>query len=161
MRVRAVKIEDAAPLNRMRTMEGVFESILGIVSERVADSEAFIRGLSVNDHLLIAENEEDEVIGCVGLHVSLGARVRHTASLGIMVQREHQGQGVGKTLMEAVLNLADHWLMLKRVELCVFIDNERAIALYQGMGFVIEGTKKYAAVQNGAYADEYLMARYR
>jgi putative acetyltransferase len=61
--------------------------------------------------------------------------------------------------MTAILDLADGWLMLKRVELCVFTDNERAIALYRSMGFVVEGTKKYAAARGGTYADEYLMAR--
>ena len=50
--------------------------------------------------------------------------------------------------------------MLKRVELNVFVENQRAVELYQRMGFVIEGTKKYAAVRNGIHADEYFMARY-
>jgi putative acetyltransferase len=51
--------------------------------------------------------------------------------------------------------------MLKRVELSVFVDNEPALALYRSLGFVVEGTKKFAAIRNGAYMDEYLMARYR
>jgi putative acetyltransferase len=160
MLIRAIKPEDAADINRMRITEGVRENILGIMSERVADSEAFIRALGPNDHMLVAESE-GSVVGCVGLNVSPGVRVRHTASLGIMVQKKHQGQGIGKALMEAVLDLADNWLMLKRVELSVFVDNERAIALYRKMNFVVEGTKKYAAARNGIYADEYLMARYR
>ncbi|WP_347712974.1 hypothetical protein [uncultured Fretibacterium sp.] len=50
--------------------------------------------------------------------------------------------------------------MLKRVELSVFTDNERAVRLYESLGFVVEGTKRYAAVKNGVHADEYLMARY-
>jgi len=28
------------------------------------------------------------------------------------------------------------------------------------MGFVIEGTKKYAIIKQGKHADEYIMARY-
>jgi putative acetyltransferase len=77
-----------------------------------------------------------------------------------MVHADYQNQGVGKALMASILELADNWLKLKRVELCVFIENKAAIALYRKMGFVVEGTKKYAAVRNGQYADEYLMARY-
>jgi putative acetyltransferase len=49
--------------------------------------------------------------------------------------------------------------MLIRVELTVFADNERAIALYKKLGFVEEGLKKKAAIRNGQYEDEYLMAR--
>jgi putative acetyltransferase len=63
--------------------------------------------------------------------------------------------------MTAILDLADNWLMLKRVELSVFVDNEPALALYRSFGFVVEGTKKFAAIRNGAYMDEYLMARYQ
>ena len=54
----------------------------------------------------------------------------------------------------------DNWLMLKRVEISVFTDNGRAVRLYESLGFVVEGTKRYAAVKNGIHADEYLMARY-
>jgi putative acetyltransferase len=160
MIVRAIRAEDAADLNRMRTTDGVRENILGIKSERVSDSEAFIRALTPNDHLLVAE-VDGGVVGCVGLSVPPGARVRHTGSVGIMVHVDYQGRGIGRALMTAILDLADRWLMLKRVELCVFTGNERALALYRSLGFVVEGTKKYAAVREGVYADEYLMARYR
>ncbi|GHS95432.1 hypothetical protein AGMMS50276_11010 [Synergistales bacterium] len=42
MIIRAIKIEDSPDINHLRTMDGVKETILGIVSERVADTEAFI-----------------------------------------------------------------------------------------------------------------------
>ena len=159
MVIRPIKIEDAADMNRMRTMDGVRENILGVASERVSDSEAFIRSLSPNDHLLVAE-VNGVVVGCAGLHVSPNPRTRHTAGLGIMVHMDHQRKGIGKALMTAILDIADNWLKLKRVELCVFIENEAAITLYRNLGFVVEGTKKYSAVRSGLHADEYLMARY-
>jgi len=159
MIIRPVKIEDAADINRMRTMSGVMENILGMASERVSDAEAFIRALSPNDHMLVAELNKT-VVGCAGLQVSLKPRTCHTGGIGIMVHADHQKQGIGKALMTAILDIADNWLKLKRVELCVFVENEAAIALYRKFGFVVEGTKKYGAVRNGFYADEYLMARY-
>jgi len=159
MVIRPIKTEDAADMNRMRTMHGVMENILGMASERVSDTEAFIRALSSNDHLLVAE-VNGIVVGCAGLNVSPILRMRHTGVFGIMVHADYQRQGVGKALMAAILDIADNWLKLKRVELCVFVENSAAIALYRTMGFVVEGTKKYAAVHNGLYADEYLMARY-
>jgi putative acetyltransferase len=160
MDIRAVKIADAADMNRMRTMEGVRENILGMVSERVTDTEAFIRDLPSNTHMLVAQID-DHVVGCAALSVSKMPRESQAAALGIMVHTDYQRQGVGRALMAAILDLADKWLMLKRVELSVFIDNEPAIALYRSVGFVVEGTKKFAAIRNGTYADEYLMARYR
>ena len=159
MVIRPISMEDAADMNRMRIMNGVKENILGIASERLSDTEAFIRALSPNDHLLVAE-VNGTVVGCAGLQASSKPRTRHTAGFGIMIHADHQRQGIGKALMTAILDIADNWLKLKRVELCVFVENEAAIALYRKMGFVVEGTKKYAAVRNGRYADEYLMARY-
>ena len=159
MLIRPIKIEDAADMNRMRVMHGVMENILGMASERPSDTEAFIRALSHNDHLLVAE-VDGVVVGCAGLNVSSKPRTRHTGSFGIMIHADYQKQGIGKALMTAILDIADNWLKLKRVELSVFVENETAVALYRKMGFVVEGTKKFAAVRNGVYADEYMMARY-
>ena len=78
-----------------------------------------------------------------------------------MVHADYQRRGVGTRLMEALLDIADNWLMLVRVELTVFADNAGAIALYEKLGFVIEGTKRAAAIRNGRYMDEYMMARIR
>jgi putative acetyltransferase len=159
MIIRPIRAEDAKDVHKMRVMPGVMENILGTASERVSYAEEFIRDLSSNDHVLVAEVEET-VVGIAVLQVSARARLRHTAELGINVHAAHQGEGIGKSLMSAILNIADNWLKLKRIELSVFTDNEPAIALYKKMGFVVEGTKKYAAVRNGVHADEHLMARY-
>ena len=78
----------------------------------------------------------------------------------MMVRTEYQGQGIGRRLMENLLELADNWLMLVRIELEVTTDNERAITLYQSFGFEVEGKKKYAIIKDGKYADLLLMGRY-
>jgi putative acetyltransferase len=62
--------------------------------------------------------------------------------------------------MTSLLDIADNWLMLVRVELGVFTDNEKAINLYKSLGFEIEDGKKYAVIRNGKYEYGYIMARY-
>jgi L-phenylalanine/L-methionine N-acetyltransferase len=161
--IRAVKIEDASAINEMRRMDGVRENTLGLFSERVSKSEEFIKGLSENEHLLVAEIDENgikKVVGLVGLHIGRNPRARHSASLGIIVHADYQGKGIGTALLKKILDLADNWLMLIRVELNAFVENEGAVKLYKALGFVIEGVKKYAAIREGKYADEYMMARY-
>lgn len=161
--IRSVKVEDAAFINEMRGMDGVREDILGIFSERVSKSEEFIRSLSENDHVLAAEVEEKglkRVVGLVGMNVNRNPRVRHSASIGIMVHADYQGKGIGTALLKKVIDLADNWLMLVRLDLTVFVENDRAVKLYQSFGFQIEGTNKYAAIRNGKYVDVYMMARY-
>ena len=52
---------------------------------------------------------------------------------------DFQGRGVGKALMQALLDLADSWTPYTRLELTVYADNARAIALYKQFGFDEEG----------------------
>ena len=73
--------------------------------------------------------------------------------------RAWQGKGVGRALMKALLDVADGWLNIFRIELNVFSDNERAIALYREFGFEIEGTHRAYALRDGHYVDSHSMAR--
>lgn len=161
--IRPIEMDDAAGVNALRRMPGVFENILGIPSERIERSETFIDGLNDNQHQFVAvtvgEDGSELVIGTAGLSVFGNLRTRHSAGMGIMVHKDYQNSGVGSALMEALLDVADNWLMLVRVELTVFRDNERAIHLYQKFGFEKEGLKRMAGIRNGKYEDEFLMAR--
>ncbi len=64
-------------------------------------------------------------------------------------------------MLETLLDLADRWLLLRRVELTVFVENERARKLYERLGFVVEGRRKMSVIAQGELKDEFLMARYR
>ena len=77
------------------------------------------------------------------------------------VRDDWQGKGVGTALMEAVLDLAENWLNLTRIELSVYTDNAAGVALYKKFGFEIEGTHRSYAFRNGEYVDAYSMARMR
>jgi L-phenylalanine/L-methionine N-acetyltransferase len=113
------------------------------------------------DFILVAV-AGDEVVGNAGLHrAGTSPRRAHAMMLGITVHREWQGKGVGRALMQALVDLADNWLPVSRIELTVFTDNERAIALYRQFGFEIEGTHKAYALRAGRYVDTYAMARVR
>jgi L-phenylalanine/L-methionine N-acetyltransferase len=164
LNIRPVRIEDARQINEIRIMDGVRENIMAITSERVTRAESMINGLTPNDHMFVAEVEEGglkRVVGVIGLNVGQSPRARHSASIGIMIHKDYQGKGIGRALLNKVIDLADNWLMLVRLELGVFTDNERALNLYKSLGFEIEGTKRCALIRNGKYEDEYLMSRIR
>jgi len=163
--IRPVEMKDARGINELRRMPGVFENTLGMPSERVKRSEDFIANLDRNSHLFVAvvkeDSGEEKVIGCAGLEVSANPRMRHSGSIGIMVHKDYQNQGVGSALMSTLLDIADKWLMLVKVELCVYTDNTRAIHLYEKFGFEKEGIRRKAVIRNGEYVDELMMARIR
>lgn len=76
-----------------------------------------------------------------------------------MVHDDYTRRGIGSALLAAIIDLAENWLGLTRLELEVFVDNEPAIRLYEKYGFVIEGTKRRYALRDGVYVDTHVMAR--
>ena len=88
-------------------------------------------------------------------------RRSHAGSIGMAVHDAYAGRGAGTALMAAVVDLADNWLQLKRLELGVYADNARAIALYERFGFEREGLNRAYSWRDGAYADSLMMARLR
>jgi L-phenylalanine/L-methionine N-acetyltransferase len=103
----------------------------------------------------------DRVIGMVGVETFTRPRRSHVGRIGICVHDEWQGKGVGTALMRAILDLADNWLNLRRLELEVYADNESAIGLYERMGFEVEGTLRQHAFRDGQYVDSKMMGRLR
>ena len=159
--IRPIEPRDAEGAAVLRRMPGVFENTLGLPSERVQHSIDGFQRFGPDDHIFVAVLEDGTVIGSAGLQVCTNPRMRHVGTLGMLVHTEFQNQGIGTALMKTVLELADNWLMLVRVELEVFADNQRAIRLYEKLGFETEGRKRMSCVRSGRYADELLMARLR
>lgn len=163
--IRPTEPRDAEGFAALRRMPGVFEQTLGIPSARVQDSVEKLSSPPPGMHSFTAvttgENGQELVIGVAGLNIMPPPRERHVGRIGIFVHRDYQNMGVGRALMETLLDLADNWLMLVRVELTVFTDNERAIHLYQSLGFEREGLMRCTTIRGGAYVDQYIMARLR
>lgn len=157
--IRPVRLSDAEDINEMRRQKEVRAKTSALATETLSLTESFLSNIESDAHVLVAETEE-KVVGMISLHLFKNPRQRHIASLGMMVRTEYQGKGIGKKLMEDILDLADNWLLLVRIELDVTEDNERAIHLYRSFGFEVEGKKKYSIIKDGKYADVLMMARY-
>jgi putative acetyltransferase len=123
--------------------------------KRIAEMPA---GNSAQEIMLVAERG-GIVVGNAGLHGMPALRRRHVAGLGIAVNRSAQRQGVGSALMASLVDWADQWAQILRIELTVFCDNDAAIALYRKFGFEHEGTHRAYALRDGVYADVHAMAR--
>lgn len=87
-------------------------------------------------------------------------RSHHVACIGCLaVNPALQGRGIARAMMlDAMAHLKAEGV--KRVELYVESDNHRAIHLYTGLGFEVEGTQRDAYKRTGEtqYVDSYLMA---
>ena len=111
-------------------------------------------------HSLVAELD-GRVVGQLGLHLAQAPRRRHAGNIGMAVHDDFQGRGVGSALLSAMIDLADNWLNLHRIELEVYADNAHGIHLYEKFGFVTEGIFRDFAFREGAYVDACAMARVR
>ncbi|ROL75584.1 GNAT family N-acetyltransferase [Pseudomonas vranovensis] len=111
--------------------------------------------------LFLVALHQDEVIGSCSLEQYARIRRAHCGGIGMGVAPAWQGKGVGSRLLEAVLEVADNWMGLQRVELTVYTDNHPALALYKRFGFAVEGQLIDYAMRDGELIDVYSMARLR
>ena len=159
--IRRCTVKDAAALTRIMASPAVQRNLMQLPftseeqwTQRLSEANAPGKA----DLHLLAERG-GEVVGSAGLHPAAQIRRRHVAMLGISVAEAHHGTGVGHALMQALCDYADDWSQLLRIELTVFSDNARAIALYRRFGFEHEGLLRGYALRDGVYADCAAMAR--
>jgi putative acetyltransferase len=156
--VRAAELADVDALTRLFSHRNAYAQTLQLPLQ---STEVWRKRLATNDdtqHTLVA-TVGGEVVGNLGLTRLTRPRRAHVGEIGMAVRDDWQGKGVGAALMKAALDLADNWLGLRRIELHVHADNERAIALYRKFGFELEGTHRAYAIRDGVYVDSLSMAR--
>lgn len=84
---------------------------------------------------------------------------RHRASIGIALKKDFWGLGIGSAMLREMITIAENW-GLHQIELEVFEDNHRAIALYRKMGFeTVSYVPDAILMPDGRYVKEYLMVK--
>lgn len=158
IRIRPLEPSDASALHELMLRDGVFPMTGQLPSLTLAEVTDKAAHRSLNRHGLVAV-VGDRVVGLGGLDVSERARFRHVGELYVEVHDAFHRRGVGTALMKALLDLADRWLGLVRVQLEVNADNAAAVALYERFGFETEGRLRGNILRDGAYIDSLVMAR--
>lgn len=88
--------------------------------------------------------------------------IHRSASLGVLIGRpENRGKGHGRAAMQLAIAYCWRHLNLSRLSLSVHASNAAAIALYEKLGFAIEGTLRQAQFIDGDWVDLHLMALMR
>ena len=157
--IRATEPSDAEAIHAILTCPGVVSNTLGLPWRPLQDTRERAE-LRPGRHSFVAL-VDGRVVGNLGLHVSQNPRRRDVADIGMAVHDDFQNRGVGSAMMSAMVDLADNWLGLRRIELQVWTDNAPAVHLYEKFGFVIEGTGQQYARRAGELVDAYFMARLR
>ncbi len=115
-----------------------------------------------NDHkvfFVICESASTKPIGTIDYRLNW---VNRRAELGIMIgEIDIQNKGYGRESLEIFLKYGFDTLNLHKICLEVYDFNERAIHLYESLGFKVEGHFRKHSFKNGKYVDLIYMGLFK
>ena len=161
--VRAPHLDEAEQLmafgNRLLEETPFYLRSPGERANTVAEMENIIRWYAETPaQMMLNAYHEGEPVGEA---VIMGGRLKRTARtalIGIGVLKAHHGTGLGRRMMASLEEFAlrSH---IHRLELTVLSTNPLAREFYHRQGYQHEGVKRDAALIDGAYVDEEMMAK--
>jgi RimJ/RimL family protein N-acetyltransferase len=120
--------------------------------DRAGRRAGFDRAVTGDDAVVFVADAGGEIVGAVYAGLSGGV-----ADLGMFVVAGHRGGGVGRALLEAVIDWA-RVAGAHKVSLAAWPTNHPAIGLYARYGFRVEGTRRrHYRRRSGALWDSVVM----
>ena len=107
-----------------------------------------------SEKFMISAFHNNQIIGNLGIF-GLGGFSKHSARLGMGIEKSYQGQGLGKELIKYALELAKE-NGLHRIDLTVRTFNSSGIRLYESMGFSKVGILRDVVFIDGKFESEYM-----
>lgn len=155
--LRPYESSDIAAMTVLLNMPAVVEGTLQLPLRSLAERERKRQGFEpIVDLVAVVDGL---VVGHGALQLAEQHRRRHTGTVMLVVRDDFHRQGIGERLLRALIEQADDWLGLRRVELLVHASNTGAIALYEKLGFTREGVLRDYVLTRGHYRDALIMAR--
>ena len=112
----------------------------GDIDWTVEKERMFIRDhLNGDNKVLVVAEVQGNINGVVGFTGDERKRMRHTGEFGISVSQKYWGIGLGSALVECIIEWAKAAGIVRKINLQVRVDNQRALRLYERFGFVREG----------------------
>jgi RimJ/RimL family protein N-acetyltransferase len=109
-----------------------------------------------HQNFIIVAEIQGKIIGQVQLERLEDDASMHVCELGIIVDPDHRGKGVGRKLLKRAIETAKH-VGFEKICLSVFHTNLIAIALYKKFGFQEIGRRNKQFLIENKYIDEILM----
>ena len=127
----------------------------------VEQEKGYIETMRENDNaLMVIGVINGEIISIAQVAAPPRKRIVHNGELAISVKKEYWSMGIGTEIMKLLIDFAKKTGVIKNISLGVKSDNEKAIKLYEKMGFEKVGAHKNFFNINGVYYDEILMDLY-
>lgn len=162
--IRYAESKDAeAVLEYLKIVGSETENLLfgaeGVPFTRIQE-EKFIAAINASaKSCMILACLNEKIVGVASLQGSERERISHRAEIAVSVMKAHWGSGVGSGLMKELIRFAKS-KNIEIISLEVKSDNDRAIRLYEKLGFSKFGTYKKFFKINGKYYDADYMNLY-
>ncbi|EDT27894.1 GNAT family N-acetyltransferase [Clostridium perfringens] len=156
--LRPIENRDLKVLNKWKNDYEIFKYLGGgFQPQSINEQEKYISNLINNSGTskrFIIDN--GEAIGMVGLYdINF---INRNCDLGIYIgEKSEQGKGYAKETMDLILDFAFNNLNLKKIKLNVVNANNKAINLYNSLGFKEVGILKEERFINGKFEDVKIM----
>ena len=110
-------------------------------------------------HRFVALTDEGEVAGWVAVSpVSRRPAYAGVVEHSVYVATEHQGRGVGRLLLTALVESTDA-AGIWTIQTAIFPENHASLALHRSLGFRTVGTRERIARRDGRWRDTVLLER--
>ncbi|HEU5193663.1 MAG TPA: arsinothricin resistance N-acetyltransferase ArsN1 family A [Methylomirabilota bacterium] len=157
--VRPANADDAAAICEIYN-QGIEDRLATLETEPRAPAERreWLEAKSERHPVIVAEHE-GQIVGWGSLNV-FNARpaYRHVADFSVYVERAWRGKGVGRVLLERLIELAREHGYHKLV-LSAFPFNTAGVALYERLGFRTVGIYREQGLLDGRWVDTIIMER--
>lgn len=159
LKVRPVCPEDARAVYDIFLQPGVLAHLDQHSAIHPDEIRKQVTGLVWGQHLAVA-TIGGKVVGAAYLQQARQGRRGHVGFIHwIAVDNAFQNRGVGTALLEFLVNLADGWLNVRKLEIKVPADDLPALALIRKFGFATEAVLRSAFFRNGQYVDVCALGR--
>ena len=129
----------------------------GITEEQ--EREYLTRVAASDNSLAILAVAGETIVGGLTFDGGTRPRLRHAGEFGISVAQAWAGRGIGRALLEYMIDWAERGGIVRKINLKVRVDNAAAIKLYERMGWVHEGRTTRDTLMDGTFNDCLFMGR--
>jgi len=164
VRIRRATPDDAGALLRyLRQVGGESDNLsFGDEGPGLTEGEEreYLTRVGESDNsLAVVATVGDTIVASLTFDGGRRPRLRHAGEFGISVAGEYAGLGIGRALIEHMLEWAERGGVIRKINLKVRADNAGAIRLYERMGWVHEGRTTRDTLIDGRFNACLLMGR--
>lgn len=120
--------------------------------------ESYIEATSEEENsIILIATIDDNIISIASITSNQKSRSKHVGTFGIGIAKQYSGLGLGRILMDYLVEWAKSNGVTKKISLVTREDNIRAIELYKKIGFKEEGRLEKDNYIKGVYHNSIMM----